>query len=222
MTKIGQWTRWVWVALVSVVLSLVLLGGCALLGVGDGDQPPDPPLLTGPPPPPAAVPRTGQTKSYDYSHVDDGGLRKGVAWPSPRFTDGGDGTVTDHLTGLVWLKDGSCLGAAFWETSLQIVGEFNRGKECGCEEYVTGSYTDWRLPNVRELFSLIDFSQWSSYPDPMLPAEHPFIGVQRTEYWTSTSTGMLGPGYHVSFVGGYVDVDAKMHSHRVWAVRGGS
>jgi hypothetical protein len=221
MMKTGRRTWWVWVAVVSVVLSLALLGGCSLLGVDDGDEPPDPPLLGEPMSWVAPVPKTGQTQSYDFSHVDDGGLRRGVAWPSPRFTDEGDGTVTDRLTGLVWLKDGSCLGAAFWETSLQIMSDFNRGKECNCTEYVAGSYTDWRLPNVRELFSLIDFSQWSSYPDPMLPAEHPFLGVQSTEYWTSTSTGLLGPGFHVSFVGGYVDVDAKMHSHRVWAVRGG-
>lgn len=221
MTKTGRRTWWVRAAAVSVALSLFLLGGCFLLGVDEGEQPPGDGLLGEPMSWAAPVPKTGQAQSYDYSHVDDGGLRRGVAWPNPRFVDEGDGTVTDRLTGLIWLKDGSCLGAAFWETSLQIVGEFNRGKECGCEEYVAGSYADWRVPNVRELFSLIDFSQRPSYTDPMLPAGHPFVGVQRTEYWTSTSTGLLGPGFYVSFVGGYVDVDAKMHSHRVWAVRGG-
>jgi hypothetical protein len=212
-----------WIGMVCVLAAVALIGGCDWLGEYEDPDVDDGALLTGPTPPPAAVPRTGQTTSYmSLFHNDDGALRKGVAWPSPRFTDNLDGTVIDHLTGLVWLKDGSCLGSAFWATSLQFVDEFNRGKECNCEEYAASSYTDWRLPNVRELFSLIDFSQWSSYPNPMLPAEHPFLGVQRTEYWTSTSTGNLGPAYHVSFVGGYIDVDAKMHSHRIWAVRGGS
>jgi len=213
---------WAYATVVGVLLSLSLLGGCFLLGFDDDDAPPGDGLMGEPMPWAAPVPRTGQAQSFDYAHVDDGGLRRGVAWPNPRFADNEDGTVTDHLTGLVWLKDGSCLGAAFWETSLQLVSEFNGGKECDCEEYVAGSHTDWRLPNVRELFSLIDFSRWSSTSDPMLPAEHSFVGVQRAEYWTSTSTGMLGPAFYVSFVGGFVDVDAKMHSNRVWAVRGGS
>jgi hypothetical protein len=33
----------------------------------------------------------------------DGEIRAGVAWPTPRFTDNGDGTATDNLTGLTWL-----------------------------------------------------------------------------------------------------------------------
>ena len=48
------------------------------------------------------LPKTGQKTSYATG--DDGALRKGVSWASPRFTDNGDGTVTDNLTGLVWLK----------------------------------------------------------------------------------------------------------------------
>jgi len=220
MMKTGQRMLWIWVTLASVLLSLALLAGCSLLE--GGDEPPDPPVLGEPTSSVAPVPMTGQTQSYDFDHVDDGGLRRGIAWPNPRFEDNGDGTVTDRLTGLVWLKDGGCLETAFWETSFQIVGELNDGKECGCREYVTGSYTDWRLPNVRELFSLIDFSRWSSYPDPMLPAEHPFVGVRRDEYWTSTSTSPMGPAFHVSFVNALVDLDAKTHSHRVWPVREGT
>ncbi len=49
------------------------------------------------------VPRTGQTISYAAG--DDGDLQKEVAWPKPRFTDLGDGTVTDNLTGLIWTKN---------------------------------------------------------------------------------------------------------------------
>ena len=45
---------------------------------------------------------TGQTESY--APGDDGDLKKGVAWPEARFIDNGDGTVTDGLTGLTWLK----------------------------------------------------------------------------------------------------------------------
>ena len=57
---------------------------------------------------PAMLPKTGQTTSYAAG--DDGALQKGVAWPNPRFTDNGNGTVTDNLTGLIWLKNANCFG----------------------------------------------------------------------------------------------------------------
>ncbi|MBF0552391.1 MAG: hypothetical protein HQK60_17905, partial [Deltaproteobacteria bacterium] len=41
-----------------------------------------------------ALPKTGQTTAYNWT--DDGDLQKGVAWPSPRFTDNGNGTITDN------------------------------------------------------------------------------------------------------------------------------
>ena len=58
----------------------------------------------------APVPKTGQTTPYVAG--DDGTLQKGVAWPAPRFTDNSNGTVTDKLTGLIWMKDAGVLGAA--------------------------------------------------------------------------------------------------------------
>ena len=56
----------------------------------------------------APVARTGQTES-NRTH-DDGDLERGVASPSPRFSDNGNGTVTDNLTGLIWLKNANCDG----------------------------------------------------------------------------------------------------------------
>lgn len=63
--------------------------------------------------------KTGQTTCYysDGGVIEDctgtgqdGEIRAGIQWPAPRFKDNQDGTVTDHLTGLVWLKDASCSG----------------------------------------------------------------------------------------------------------------
>ena len=48
----------------------------------------------------AKVEKTGQITSYSTTGGEDGDLKKGVAWPSPRFTDKGNGTVTDNLTKL--------------------------------------------------------------------------------------------------------------------------
>ncbi len=52
--------------------------------------------------------KTGQTTTFATG--DDGDYQAGVPVPNPRFTDNGDGTVTDNLTGLTWLKNASCLG----------------------------------------------------------------------------------------------------------------
>ncbi len=51
------------------------------------------------------LPRTGQTNSYCAG--DDGALQAGAPWPEPRFTNHGDGSATDRLTGLMWVTDGN-------------------------------------------------------------------------------------------------------------------
>ena len=64
-----------------------------------------------PPNGPAPVEKTGQTISYATG--DDGELERGIDKPplKDRFTDNGDGTVTDNLTGLIWMKDANCFYA---------------------------------------------------------------------------------------------------------------
>ena len=63
----------------------------------------------------AGVPKTGQTTSSATG--DDGDLEKGVTWPSPRFTNNSNGTVTDNLTGLIWLRNANCFGQKAWATA---------------------------------------------------------------------------------------------------------
>jgi hypothetical protein len=127
----------------------------------------------------APVPQTGQTTSVAAG--DDGSIRAGVPWPSPRFTDNGDGTVRDNLTGLIWLKNAHCVVGQPWLAALNIANTLASGS-CGLTD---GSVTgDWRLPNVRELQSLIDFS----HPiHPAIPAGSPFINVLAIRYWSSTT-----------------------------------
>jgi hypothetical protein len=72
------------------------------------------------------LPHTGQTTCYDEGGDviacpgtgHDGDVQAGVAWPFPRFTDNGNGTVTDHLTGLIWLKNADCFGQRTWSQAL--------------------------------------------------------------------------------------------------------
>jgi hypothetical protein len=145
-----------------------------------------------------------------------------VASPTPRFFDNDDGTVTDNLTGLIWLKNANCFNSISWKTALDTANALANG-ECGLTD---GSVPgDWRLPNVRELRSLIDHGSFG----PALPANYPFISVQSSNYyWSSTSlTGSPGNAWGIySFVGdhgdigtfGKVNLDIPVY---MWPVRDG-
>jgi len=173
---------------------------------------------------PAEVPRTGQTACYDINGAvitcagtgQDGDKLAGVAWPNPRFVDNGDGTVTDKLTGLEWTKDANPAGGyKTWQDSLDYV-----------KTLTTGGHTDWRVPNINEIGSLI-----SPQLSPALPQDHPFTNVP--EYiWSSTNsvgdhTSASGTGKVCAwFVGvseGYIGEFVKMNSDpaSVWPVRTG-
>ena len=112
------------------------------------------------------VEKTGQTASY-RTH-DDGDLKKGVAWPTPRFTDNNNGTVTDNLTGLIWLKNANCAGAMEnWNTAIDYAAAlydgctscFGTGGDCGLSD--GSSAGDWRLPNRNEVLSLINIAYFN-------------------------------------------------------------
>jgi|GEM_PF-2839450 len=171
----------------------------------------------------APVPRTGQTTSYRAN--DDGDLKKGVAWPSPRFTDNEDGTVTDNLTSLVWLKDANCDGHKIWNDAVDWAANLcdncldcgGTDNDCGLSD---GSVKgDWRLPNVKELFSLIDSGQYT----PALPSGHPFTSVQSNVYWSSTTIPFsTGKAWYINVDSGSIGADVlKTSSRYKWPVRGG-
>ncbi|MBF0627152.1 MAG: tandem-95 repeat protein [Magnetococcales bacterium] len=159
--------------------------------------------------------RTGQTVSYATG--DDGDLQKGVAWPDPRFTDNNNGTVTDNLTGLVWMKNANCWGRMDWSSALIKITGLNAGTQT-CTGYTAGTYSDWRLPNLNELQSLIDFS----FSYPVLTASHPFSGVQSSSYWSATTLADNAiQSWLVYLFDGRVDFDFKTGMYHVWPVQGG-
>jgi len=165
----------------------------------------------------AAVAKTGQTETYETG--DDGDLEKGVAWPNPRFTDntGGEtGTVTDNLTGLMWAKNANAAGGKSWASAITY-----------CNSLTLGEHDDWRLPNIKELFSLID---WAFYSPALSDAAgtakwtegNPFTGVQSNSYWSSTTyAGYTDHAWIVYMCNGYVDNGNKSYGTYVWPVRGG-
>jgi len=165
---------------------------------------------------PAQIWQTGQTTSYAAG--DDGDLQRGVTWPAPRFEENGDGTVTDNLTGLMWLKDANCFGDMNWQEALDKVVDFNVNPgNYSCGGY-TAAYDDWKLPNRKELHSHSDFSQYN----PVLPSGHPFLNVQMERYWSSTTDAYISDYAWCLFMnGGGLANGTKSYDFYVWPVRGG-
>ena len=164
---------------------------------------------------PAKTWRTGQTISYATG--DDGDLQRGISWPSPRFKDNGDGTITDHLTGLIWLKNANCFGARSWSQALVDCNTLASGS-CGLTD---GSVAgDWRLHNRKELLSLVDYSRYN----PALPQGHLFDNVKSSDYWSATSHSDLPElAFSVSMAYGRLSFWNKPASGSyVWPVRNGS
>lgn len=174
---------------------------------------------------PAPVAKTGQTGSSATG--DDGDLEKGVASPDPRFTDNSDGTITDNLTGLIWLKNANCPGGTRdWQTALNDVASLNlagtmNSNNCGDTSNAGSHQTDWRLPNVRELQSLVDYGTFNR----PLPADNPFTNFQASSYWSSTTCAFNSDNVwnvDFGFFGGDVRFNGKIAILSVTAVRGGS
>jgi hypothetical protein len=163
----------------------------------------------------APVEKTGQTDSY--STGDDGDHEAGISWPEPRFTDNGDGTVTDNLTGLIWLKDANRFGQRTWTDALV---DCNTLADDGLDLTDGSLAGDWRLSNVKELLSLLDFSNYN----PALPSGHPFSNVQSSDYyWSGTTLAYYtNNAFVVSMYSGGVDSSDRASSHYVWPVRGGN
>ena len=129
--------------------------------------------------------------------------------PENRFSLSGE-QVTDHLTGLVWSRDADPGGRPLsWQRALSLVDEFNRARLHGA--------ADWRMPNIRELESLVDLQAHS----PALSPDHPFANV-REVCWSST-TSVYEPRYAWALYtrDGMVGVGFKADAgFRLWLVRG--
>ena len=174
------------------------------------------------------LPKTGQTTCYDETGNiiectgtgQDGDIQAGVEWSSPRFTDNGNGTVTDNLTGLVWLKDASCFGEMTWQDALDVVADFSTNPgNYSCADY-TANYTDWVLPNIVELESLVNAEEsclavWLN--------NQGITGVQSSYYWSaSTLAQSPNSAWSVSMDYGWVNYySSKSHHNHVWPVRAG-
>jgi len=139
----------------------------------------------------------------------DASFNVGTAWPEPRFELRGD-EVLDNLTGLGWSRNASL--AVFplnWQEALDFVAAMNREQRFG--------QRDWRIPNRRELRSLLSLQ----CKLPALPEQHPFIEVFNGWYWSST-TAAISPAHawYVALDGARMFYGGKDQSYMLWPVHG--
>lgn len=144
------------------------------------------PGSTGDDSPRAPVASTGQNISYAAG--DDGDYQLGQSAIGQRFRDNGDGTFEDTFTGLTWLAVRDCIPRVLWAEGIDYANNFSASSgDCPelSDESVAG---DWRLPNINELLSLMDYGEAFPAWVPEIPFSgnwiaDPISGV----FWSSTS-----------------------------------
>ncbi len=206
-----------------------------------------------------SFPATGQTTAYGTG--SDGDVQAGVGLS---YTDNGDGTITDNNTGLIWEKKDDSGGihdkddTYTWSTGTNdmdgtITSTFLavlNGDSSGCvgagdpDPCCTGAgtgtctpfagQTDWRIPNYKELTSILDLEVFIPAVDPAFHqsatctacADVTLATCSCTAsfgYWSSTSdANFAGFAWGVGFSVGGVNGDGKSNFKCVRAVRGGS
>ena len=134
------------------------------------------------------------------------------------YTDNGDGTVTDPSNSLMWQQK-TTFFTKTWEQALTY-----------CEGLNLGGYTDWRLPTIKELRGLVDFSLYN------LAINKTYFPHMAVFYWSSTtcephtstawgvvsSTGYARYGYkNEGLHDGLNSSSCEYNRYYVRAVRGG-
>jgi hypothetical protein len=116
-----------------------------------------------------------------------------------------DQAVCDNTTGYVW------------ERSLDTTTRDFEAAIGHCSQRVVNGQTGYRLPTVKQLISLLDYSQSS----PALPSGHPFKNVQQGFFWSATTNVAAPPfAWVVRFSFGFVGSFIKSNTGFVWCVRG--
>lgn len=120
-----------------------------------------------------------------------------------RFTDNGDGTVTDKNTGLMWQQRDDNVERT-WNEAMAY-----------CEDLELAGHTDWRLPDKDELMSIVDKSR----ENPAINTDF-FPGTRSSSYWSSsTHVDCAGDAWDVHFHGGRVGYGSKAYGTYVRCVR---
>lgn len=117
--------------------------------------------------------KSGLTVSYDADGIEKNDLRDDGYWQYGEdfnYTDNGDGTVTDQVTSLRWMQNGSDSEYTFDEAQTY------------CADLTTDG-GGWRIPNIYEYYTILNFSQ----ENPAMDHTY-FPESTKSYYWTSTAT----------------------------------
>jgi hypothetical protein len=159
--------------------------------------------------------------------------RKRAAGPcidkTKRYNDCGNGTVTDTLTGLIWLKQATCLATADWEAAKKEAAGLKDG-DCGLTD--GSSPGDWRLPTSKEWEeTMAKAKDMQCSPGPMLTNDagaacigagpSSFTAVESDYYWSSTPLEGQPRAYFGDVDHGNLLNGSLVTTLRVWPVRGG-
>lgn len=122
------------------------------------------------------------------------------------FTDNEDGTVTDNIRGFMWQQEDDDVQRN-WEVSITY-----------CEGLSLADHDDWRLPNYKELSSIVDYNEFNPAIDDTY-----FLNTNSSYYLSSTpSVGYPSLTWYVNFYDGYVDYYQESNGeYFVRCVRGG-
>jgi len=182
------------------------------------------------------LPDSGQTKCYQavspFAETECAGTGQDGAYNinTMNYTEHGDGTVTDNVTGLMWQKCSAgqdaytCSGDALYYNWYEATGtpsvynlDTNVCGELNGRNF--GGYNNWRLPTKKELATLVKYD--IPYPGPTIDAV--FANTEPVPYWSYTGS-FQNPTSNAWFVGfqtGPVDIgDKSGRSSDVRCVRG--
>jgi hypothetical protein len=180
----------------------------------------------------SCLPATGQTTCWNSSGTvipctgtgQDGELQEGAPLS---YADNGDGTVSDSNTGLMWEKQ-SDDGSVHDRDTFYTWDQAFSSHVATLNTMAFAGYTDWRVPNVRELHSIVNYENalpsvsaafnTSCTPGCTVLTCSCTAGNER--YWSSSS-GASGPVNGWENQEGFVGLLGKAAASKVRAVRGG-
>jgi hypothetical protein len=162
------------------------------------------------------LPDTGETTSYGASPDDADYTSTSSFTCDMSFTDNGDGTITDNCTGLMWNKCSQGLSGSTCTTGTASTTYWEDAK-VSCENSTSSNYSDWRLPNVKELMSIVNYERYSPCIDPAY-----FPATVSDNYWSATTwKSDTTNAFYVYFQYGYMNVNIKTsNSYYARCVRG--
>lgn len=142
--------------------------------------------------------------------------------PDSRFTDNGDGTVSDSVTGMMWQKCIEGVSGNTCEAGQELVFTWQGALQRAVSENTATSlgFNDWRLPNIKELATLAELSCHSPAINlsvfPNTPSD---IEVNSSLTWSSSPTTVKAFAWGVQLIEGDVSMANKNNTGFVRLVR---